>query len=108
MGVGVEIEETLSRLVVALCADFGRRCALIESGKVVRRVEMELRYLNAKIYDAASEVVGEEYAENIIYEIGNKIGYARSEISAWSESTYKIYKREVAINIARRLYLISV
>ena len=80
---------------------------MIELGVMPRRVDMELRYLNFKIYDATAEVVGEGDAEKFIYEIGKKIGYARTSFSDISERTYKKYKLEVIKNIARRMYLVS-
>ncbi len=105
MGVGINIENSLFRLIVALCDDYERRCALINSRLLPRRIDMELRYLNFKIYDATSEVVGESEAEKFINEIGKRIGYAKTNILDLSEAIYKKYKREVVENIARKMYL---
>ena len=100
------VKDTLSLLTDALCADFGRRDAIIREGLSERRVENELRYLNYKILDAANEVVGERLAMQFIGEIGGAVGYARSSVSElFSESTYKYYKSAVKKNIARSLYL---
>ena len=107
MGVGVNLDRSVFALVVAICADFERRRELIEKGNIPRRVEMELRYLNVKIYDAAAEIVGDDNAEQFINEIGNKVGYAKTEVWDMSEYTYKCYKNEVTRNIAKRLYLIG-
>ena len=108
MGDGVNnIGDSLLKLIVAICDDYERREALIRSMLLPRRVDMELRYWNYKVLDATVEVVGESNAEMFIKEIGNKIGYAKTSIEDLSESTYKIYKREVVENIARRLYLVG-
>lgn len=107
MGAGTNIDITLAELIRAACADYERRASLICAGCMPRRVDMELRYLNFKIYDAAAMVVGKEEAQRFIYEIGRKVGYVKSSFSYLSESTYKIYKREVVENIAKSLYLVS-
>ena len=99
-------EASLDLLIVALCADYQRRKEVIEKRQAHRRVDTEFRYLNFKIYDAVAEIVGEELAELFIYEIGNKVGYARSEVEAMSESTYKIYKKRVKDNLSVKLYLV--
>ncbi len=98
-------EESLDLLIIALCADYQRRKEVIENRQAQRRVDTEFRYLNFKIYDAAAEIVGEGLAELFIYEIGNKVGYAKSEVGSMSESTYKIYKKRVKDNLSVRLYL---
>lgn len=107
MGNGVNLDKSVFELVVAICGDFERRRKLIEEGRLPRRVEMELRYLNVKVYDATVEVVGDDNAEQFINEIGNKVGYAKTQIWDMSECTYKCYKKEVMKNIAKRLYLVG-
>lgn len=102
---GMTAERSLEMLIVALCADYQRRKEVIENRRAQRRVDTELRYLNFKIYDAAAEIVGEELAELFIYEIGSEVGYAKSEASFMSESTYKIYKKRVKDNLSVKLYL---
>lgn len=93
--------DTLDDLVVALCRDFERRERRCDN----RRVAMEHKYINTRMSDAAAEIVGTRYAEMMIREIGNRIGYAASEIEDFSESTYKRKKAEVKLAIARKLYL---
>ena len=94
---------TLDTLIVALCADFERREERCED----RRVAMEFKYLNARMLDAAAEIVGHRYAAIIIYEIGNRIGYAKSVVPDISESEYKRNKIAVKLNVARKLHLID-
>lgn len=101
------IPATVDAIVIALCGDVGRRRRKIKSGSVTRRTEMEFRYLNYKILEAAIEVVGEEEAEIFIKEIGEKIGYARSSLMHHSEATYKNRKKAVKANIAKKLHLID-
>ena len=96
---------SLDTLVSALCADYSRRSELIRSGSISRRVETELRYLNAKIVDAALELCEDYELEGFITEIGSSVGYARSTLSHMSEITYKNRKREIKNNIAQKLYL---
>ena len=104
MGI-LELSVTANALVVALCLDYPRRKNEIMKGRLSRRTDIEFRYINSKMYDAAAEIVGEELAELYIKEIGEKIGYAYSSVEDVSEVTYKINKRKVKEGIARRLYL---
>ena len=99
--------DTVDMLVVALCADYERRRCAIAERSVSHRTEMEYRYLNFKVYDAAAEVVGELYAPDMIEEIGAKRGYAKSTIEDYSEKSYKIKKQQIKINIAKKLHLID-
>ena len=104
MGI-LELSVTANALIVALCLDYPRRKGEIMKGRLSRRTDIEFRYINSKMYDAAAEIVGEELAELYIKEIGEKIGYAYSSVEDVSEVTYKINKRKVKEGIARRLYL---
>ena len=101
------IENSLDSLVTALCYDYERRKKAISSKTNSYRTDTEHRYLNYKIFAAAAEIVGDEDAEQIIREIGKKIGYAKSEFYTLSEVTYKKYKRLVRDNIARKLNLVD-
>ncbi len=99
--------DTLDSIIVALCKDFERRSEAVKAGKCSVRTAMEYKYINAVIYDAASEIVGVRDAITYIGEIGERIGYAASGIDYVSESTYKQQKKEVKLNIARRLHLVD-
>ncbi len=94
-------------VVVSLCADYERRRLAILERSVTHRTEMEYRYLNFKLLSAAEEIVGDKDAELMICEIGNRIGYAYSELCDISEVSYKLKKQEVKTNIAKRLHLID-
>jgi hypothetical protein len=96
---------TLDALVSALCLDYARRREAIEKKSVGRRCETEYKYYNYFIFDAAAEIVGERLAERYISDIGEHIGYAKTEIDCVSEVTYKNYKRMIMDNIARKLHL---
>ena len=98
---------TLNDVIVALCADYGRREGAILEGVVTPRVGMEYKYMNYRIYEAAAEIVSERYARLYIDEIGGKVGYAKTAHPAISERMYKIEKQEVKINIAKKLHLIG-
>ena len=99
------VESTLDTLVIALCIDYARREAAIISRSLSKRTDTEYRYYNFKIFAAVAEIVGERYADGYIKEIGNRTGYAKSEISGVSEVTYKNYKRLIKNNIAKKLHL---
>ena len=99
------VENSLDALVRALCFDYSRRERAISERSVSHRTDTEFRYYNFKIFDAAAEVVGEAYAEIYIKEIGDRCGYAKSEIYPISEVTYKQRKRYVMDNIAKKLHL---
>lgn len=104
MGKEILLEQGVDTIVVALCADFDRRVEALHAGSVGHKVEMEYKYLNYKMLDAAGEIVGVESAIPYIREIGARIGYAKCH-SSESERTYKTKKREVKYNIAKRLNL---
>lgn len=94
----------IDSVVVALCADYARRAEIISYGCATHRVEMEYKYLNHKIYEAVAEIVGEESAMSAIKDIGDKKGYAKSDMDI-SETTYKKRKQAMKHAIARKLLL---
>lgn len=99
------VDSTLDALVRALCLDYPRRERAISELSVSHRTDTEFRYYNFKIFDAAAEVVGEAEAEIYIKEIGETVGYAKSDTFLISEVTYKKRKRLVMNNIAKKLHL---
>ncbi len=99
------VESTLDTLVIALCLDYFRRQKAIEERSVTKRTDTEFRYYNFRIFAATAEIVGERMAEGYIKEIGNRTGFAQTEIEGMSEITYKNYKRLVKNNIAKKLHL---
>ena len=99
--------DSVDMIVVGMCQDYERRREILSLGYASRRVELEFKYLNFKINEAVMEIVDERLALPYIKEIGGRIGYAKSEIDCVSESTYKIQKKEIKINIARKLHLID-
>lgn len=98
-------ESSLDKLVVALCADYGRRKRAIEERLVGRRVRMEYSYINARMLEGAAEISGALLAETFIEEIGSAVGYAYSKIDCLGETAYKLYKKDIKENIARRMHL---
>ena len=98
---------TLDKLVKALCDDYLRRDKIITEGLASRRTEMEYRYLNFRIDEAAESIVGSRYSLDYIREIGASVGYANSSIPAGSEGTYKRNKQLVKLTIAKELHLID-
>ena len=99
------VADSFDSLVVALCADYERRERLIEEGGLTPRVEMEYRYFNHKIYNAAAEIVGADEALLYINDIGARRGYAHSPVEDISDTTYKRRKAAVFDSIATSLYL---
>ena len=100
-----KVEESLDMLVVALCFDYSRRQKAIEERSATKRVDTEFRYFNFKMFDAAAEIVGDRDADIYIREIGERIGYAKSQMWQVSEVTYKNYKKLIKENIAKKLHL---
>ncbi len=98
--------DTLDTLIVALCRDFGRREDAVLRGSCSKRTAMEYKYINHRLLDAANEIAGRD---GCIYinEIGKRLGYAYTAIEYISESSYKKIKKEVKINIAKKLHLID-
>ena len=101
------MDKGVERIVSALCADYERRSCAIRDGRVGHRTEIEYRYLNYKILDAARDAVGECEAEIFIREIGLGTGYAKSGHTFVSESAYKLRKAAVKLSIARALHLVD-
>ena len=97
--------DTMRALVVALCRDYLRRREAILRVSVTRRVAMEYKYLNARIFDGARDAVGEQFAMRMILEIGEEVGYAKSDFDFLSEGTYKEMKTRAIRAIAARLHL---
>ena len=99
--------DTLDGIIIALCRDYcSRRDKGVFDG-YSRRTRMEYEYIDSILLRAAGEVAGESDAERIIAEIGERVGYAYSAIDGVSESTYKIMKKEVKLNIARKLHMLD-
>ena len=98
-----EKEKNLSDIVIALCADYERRNSVIKDKSERERVISEYLYINSKLFGAAAEIAGPEQAERYINDIGNAIGYARTEVEDVSEGTYKKMKSEIKENMYRRL-----
>jgi len=98
------IISSVDLVVEALCRDYDRRVAAIKQKRLSRRTEVELKYINFKMLEAAREIVG-DLAEIYIIEIGKRRGYAKSKIECESETSYKNKKQEVKRNIAKKLHL---
>ena len=96
----------LDKIIIALCADYLRRSMVITDRTAPYNVIIEYRFLNYRMMNAAIEIAGSRDAALFIYDIGNNVGYAESELFALSEKVYKERKKEVKENIARRLSLI--
>lgn len=97
--------QPLEAIVIALCADYSRRAEIICNRNAPYNVIMEYRFLNYRIMNAAIEIAGSRDALYFIKDIGENIGYAASDLFVLSEPHYKELKREVKINIAKRLSL---
>ena len=97
--------KSLEKLIVCMCADYSRRQSVIENRTAPFNVIMEYRFLNYRIMNAALEVAGSRDALTFIHDIGKNVGYAKTSLSALSESVYKDRKEGVKISIARRLSL---
>ena len=102
-----KIRKDIDLVAVALCADYERRKRFIDNRLGERRVRMEYAYINSKIFDAASEIVGQNEALIYIEEIGRRIGYAHSALEYVSETTYKINKAQIKENILKKIYYID-
>ncbi len=100
------MSKTLDEIIKAYCADFLRRAQVIADKSAPFNVIMEYKFLNYRIFSAASEYCGTGDALEFIKDIGEGRGYAKSELSVMSESVYKTKKREIKLNIARRLSLL--
>ena len=106
MSLSPLMDKSLEGLIVALCADFGRRQKEIKEKALPKRVLLEYKFLNLRILEGAIEAVGTRNALLFIDEIGTRRGYAKSEIDDLSEAAYKKRKAEAKISIAKKLCLI--
>ena len=96
----------LDSIIIAYCADYTRRDAVISKKNAPYNVIMEYRFLNYRIMNAAVEIAGTRDAIFMIKDIGENGGYAKSNLCVLSESVYKERKRVLKIHIAKRLSLI--
>ena len=102
------MEKTVDMMLIAFCADYERREKALRNRTVSYRTEMEYRYYNFNIYEAAAEIVGDHLAEKYIADIGARRGYASTELAdCYCEKTYKTRKSAIKESIARRLRLIE-
>lgn len=99
------LPKTVRDLAAALCADYARREAILQTRETGTRVRMEYEYLNRRIFDAARALC-ENAEEALLYieEIGSRTGYAKSR-TTYSETTYKERKHRVLLSIIRSLHL---
>ena len=88
-------QNSLDKLIVALCADYERRKTAVNKKLVGRRVRMEYSYINSRMLEGAGEIAGAALAEVFIDEIGSGTGYAYSRIDCLGETTYKLYKKDI-------------
>ena len=98
---------SLDNLIIALCRDFERRALAIESGSCNSRTAVEYKYYNYKILEGAIEIAGPNNARTFVYEIGHKVGFAKSKIDCMSEVMYKSWKMDVKMRIAQKLHLLD-
>ena len=99
--------EMLFDIVELLSRDYEWRKCVIKEKRMTPRVRTEYAYINAKLYSASQDIVGPQYADIFIHEIGNKIGFAKSRVDCMSEGTYKLYKTRIKLNMLRKLYLLD-
>lgn len=99
------IPAELDKILIALCADYQRREEIIRRKSAPYNVIMEYRFLNYRIMNATIEIAGSRDAISFIKDIGENVGYADSELWLLSETIYKERKREVKLNILKRLSL---
>lgn len=97
----------IEAVCISLCADYKRRKLIVDKRLAEKRIVMEYAYINARIFDAACEIVGCVDAEKYIEEIGRGIGYAKSEIETLCERTYKINKGRMVANILKKIYYVD-
>ena len=99
--------DSLDGVIVALCKDYSRRKESQSAAQYSKRTLMEYDYIDSILERATAEIVGVTDAQAMIGEIGDRIGYAYSSIEDMSESTYKNMKREVKMNIAKKLHMLG-
>ncbi|MBQ7363409.1 MAG: hypothetical protein IJW48_03045 [Clostridia bacterium] len=99
--------DSLDSLIVSLCRDYERREASVRDGRCTGRTAMEYKYINHKISEGAIEIAGERYGRVFIDEIGSRTGFAYSSVDCLGETSYKLLKQDVKLNIAKKLHLID-
>lgn len=100
-------ENMVFDIVEALCAHYMIRERAILEKTVSDRVRMEYVYINSKIFEAAAEVVDEEFAKKFISDIGRGVGYANTKIDGFGETNYKKIKQAIKRKIAEKLNLVD-
>ena len=106
-GSAVSYTSSLDDVIISLCRDYKRREDIVKSSGCTERTAIEYRYLNYRMREAAEDIAGEVYAVAFIRDIGEKIGYARTEIEGFCEADYKSTKLRIKLGIARSLHLLD-
>lgn len=92
--------------VRGMCEDYSRRKSEIEKGILPPETIGHYMILNAKIDNAIASCCDESFCEEIREDIGSQKGFHHSGVSYLSCGTYKAYKRECKLAIAKALNLI--
>jgi hypothetical protein len=102
------LSPSLDGLVRAFCMDFPRAVMLSAAQGSHFGEGAGIAFYRDAVYEGAAELCGDRMAEQMIREIAQGTGYAKSELYELSEVTYKHYKMLTKGNIARRLGLINI
>lgn len=102
----IEEKDTITPLVISLCADYKRREKILKENKASAMTIIDCRHYNRKIFEAVAEVVGVEDAETYIEALGSRKGYSCFFGEDYiSEKTYYAKKQDCIANICKYLHL---
>ena len=96
-----KIPESVSRMVLAICADYGRREAELRSGNLAPFVRDTYRNTNMVIDDAVASVVTEKWSDRMLSDLINERSYPDAKCKTLtSRSGYRRWKLEIFLRIA--------
>ena len=96
-----KMPESVSRMVLAICADYGRREAELRSGNLTPFVRDTYRNTNMVIDDAVASVVTEKWSDRMLSDLINERSYPDAKCKALTSRVgYWRWKLEIISRIA--------
>ena len=94
------------RIVCSLCKDYDRRAREVRKGEKDAATLLHYVHLNDVIDLSIASACEEGIRQQMREDIGNGVGYRRTQLYYIAEGTYKTRKRASIEAIARNLHLI--
>lgn len=96
----------IEHIVRGHCEDYRRRADAIKEGKLPPETLAHYTILNAKIDHALSACCESYFHEEMREDIAHSAGHDKSRLYHMSANTYKTYKLEIKLAIAKAFHLL--